>query len=195
MMSTPSVIRPVAVVALLGLALVHFLAEGQGFPSATYSRVGVFVALMAALAGAMALLADDRNAVWWGVLALGAANTLVGALGWVAAASGGAGWARRVIGMDVERAGEALRLAGTALGFGGVVIATMAVSVLWGRRRARAAQQGPVTSARERALLLKMYGPPPQRPDQHDHHDHDDHDRHGPRDRPRFAPSRASRRS
>lgn len=137
---SPAVARAVGAVVLVGIALIHFLALPHGFHIEAYLGVSLIMGVGMAFGGAVALLVDDRDRVWWYALVQGILNVLGYLL-------------TRVSGVplsDSDVSGNWFRTSGMALCFTGFVIAGLAAWVLIERRRTT--PRSPVVSAKDRAV-------------------------------------------
>jgi hypothetical protein len=136
---------------LLGVALTHLEMLADAFGHVHYLGVQVIFGITLDTAAAVAVIADDQPWIWMFTLAVGLANTS----GYVLSRTFGLPLASpRIV-------GDWLHGTGLALGFLGLTLAGLASWVLLGRRSH--ARRGPVTSARDRALLPI---PPPKRREQ-----------------------------
>ncbi|WP_103944100.1 hypothetical protein [Thermomonospora echinospora] len=138
-------------VLLLGLALTHLELLSEGFRHAHYLGVQMITGALLESAAAVAVIADDRTWIWGFALAEGALN----ALGYLLS---------RAFGLPLTAAGVAgdwLHTGALALGFLGLTVTGLASWVLLGRHLHT--RRGPVTSARDRALLPVS---PPKRPEE-----------------------------
>lgn len=147
----PEVARPVAVVLMLGIGMIHCQHLLEAFRQASYIGVQTVLALLLVVAGAFWMIAEERSRVWWFALVQGVLN----AAGYVVS---------RAFGLPLTSwptEGDWLHATSLALGFLGLVLTALAGWVLLSRRAL--ARRGPVLSARERWLLP---APPPKRPEE-----------------------------
>jgi hypothetical protein len=135
----PQVARPVGAVLFLGLALIHFLSLPHGFHIEAYVGVSLLLASVMAVAGAVALLVEDRNRVWWYALAEG----LLTLLGWFLSRWFGLPAAGNAV------SGDWFEETGLGLAFCGSALTGLAVWILYVRRTHA---HETVLSARQRVL-------------------------------------------
>jgi hypothetical protein len=136
---SPSGARPVTIVVLLGIALIHFLTLPSAFETEAYVGVGLILASGMTLAGAVALLARNRDGVWWYALFQGVLTTF----GYLVTRLEGLPLVSPALSGDWDDQRS------MALVFCGLIVTGLAGWVLYARHAA-SRRPNPVTSARER---------------------------------------------
>lgn len=134
-------VRSLGAVLFFVVSLLQFSVLPEAFQIEAYIGICLITGVIISLAGAAALLLDDRDRIWWYALAVGATNS-AGFIG------------SRIAGLPLAETwtvGDWTHGSGLALCYTGAVLATLALWTLIRRHRSRRSNL-PVLSAADRLL-------------------------------------------